>query len=56
MPVCSFLTLDDDKIVEVWTVFDALALSVQTGAVGPETGPERGETIEGEGRTDLRHA
>ena len=28
----AFLTLEDDKIVEVWTVFDALALAVQTGA------------------------
>lgn len=28
----AFLTLDDSKITEVWTVFDALALAVQTGA------------------------
>jgi len=28
----AFLTLDGDKIVEVWTVVDALALAVQTGA------------------------
>lgn len=28
----AFLTLEDDKIVEVGTVFDALALAVQTGA------------------------
>jgi predicted ester cyclase len=26
------LTLDGDKIVEAWTVFDSLALAVQTGA------------------------
>jgi SnoaL-like polyketide cyclase len=28
----AFLALEDDKIVEVWTVFDSLALAVQTGA------------------------
>ena len=28
----AFLTLDGSKITEVWTVFDALALAVQTGA------------------------
>ena len=28
----AFLTLDAGKITEVWTVFDALALAVQTGA------------------------
>ena len=27
----AFLTLDDDKIVEAWSVFDSLALAVQTG-------------------------
>ncbi len=31
----AFLTLDGDKITEVWTVFDALALAVQTGAAEP---------------------
>ncbi len=30
----AFLTLKDDKIVQVSTVFDALALAVQTGAAG----------------------
>lgn len=29
----AFLTLDGDKITEFWTVFDALAFAVQTGAV-----------------------
>ena len=28
----AFLTLDGGKITEVWTVFDGLALAVQTGA------------------------
>ncbi len=28
----AFLTLSGDKITEVWTVFDTLALAVQTGA------------------------
>ena len=28
----AFQTLDGGKITEVWTVFDALALAVQTGA------------------------
>lgn len=28
----AFLTLEDDKIVEAWSVFDSLALAVQTGA------------------------
>ena len=27
----AFLTLDDDKIVKAWSVFDSLALAVQTG-------------------------
>ena len=27
----TFLTLDDDKVVEAWSVFDGLALAVQTG-------------------------
>ena len=27
----AFLTLDDDKIVEAWSVFDSLTLAVQTG-------------------------
>ena len=31
----AFLTLEDDKIVEVSTDFDALALAVQTGAAEP---------------------
>lgn len=30
---CAFLTLDGDKVTEVWTVFDSLALAVQTLAV-----------------------
>jgi len=29
----AFLTLEDDKIVDVVTLFDGLALAVQTGAV-----------------------
>jgi predicted ester cyclase len=29
----AFLRLEDDKIAEIWTVFDSLALAVQTGTV-----------------------
>ena len=41
----AFLTLDDDKIVQVSTVFDALSLAVQTGAAeAPAWWPGRSET------------
>lgn len=40
----AFLTLEDDKIVEVSTLFDALALAVQTGAAeAPARWPGRSE-------------
>ena len=40
----AFLTLDDDKIVEAWSVFDSLALAVQTGtAEEPAWWPARRE-------------
>jgi predicted ester cyclase len=34
----AFLTLSGDKITEVWTVFDTLALAVQTGAAEAPAG------------------
>ena len=41
----AFLALEDDKIVEVWTVFDSLALAVQTGATeAPAWWPGRNVT------------
>ena len=40
----TFLMLDDDKIVEAWSVFDSLALAVQTGtAEEPAWWPARRE-------------
>ena len=40
----TFLILDDDKIVEAWSVFDSLALAVQTGAAEePSWWPARRE-------------
>lgn len=40
----AFLTLDRDRIVEAWTVFDSLALAVQTGATeAPSWWPGRDE-------------
>ena len=40
----TFLKLDDDKIVEAWSVFDSLALAVQTGtAEEPAWWPARRE-------------
>ena len=40
----AFLKLDDDKIVEAWSVFDSLALAVQTGtAEKPAWWPARRE-------------
>ena len=35
----AFLTLDDGKIVEIWTVFDSLALAVQMGTTKAPTRP-----------------
>ncbi len=44
IPGSTFLTLDDDKIVEAWSVFDSLALAVQTGtAEEPAWWPARRE-------------
>ena len=41
----AFLTLDDDKIVHVSTVFDALSIAVQTGAAeAPAWWPGRRQT------------
>ena len=40
----TFLTLEDDRIVEAWSVFDSLALAVQTGtAEEPAWWPARRE-------------
>ena len=50
----AFLTLDDDKIVEAWSVFDSLALAVQTGtAEEPAWWPARREASVGRGRESI---